>query len=416
MSGHGTPGIPVTGWRTLRKDVAAASFRLPDIGIHQCRLVFIVKDAAVGNANTRTGRVPTPAADGPPRPVPVMADSGDEIELASFRVLQDRVRRAGLLESRSGYYAAKILANVCAMVAGWVLFAIVGDSWWQLAIAAYLGFWNVQIGLVGHDAGHLQILRGRRASGLLNYLHQNLLLGVSAGWWVSYHNRHHSHPNHLTKDPQVAGRPIVVALGESNQSVSWPRRQIIRHQAGLFFPMFLFYSAGMRAASVVALWRGRAPRIAVEAALIVLHFGAYLAALVAVLPGGKLAAFIVVQHVVIGVYLGAIFSPNHRGMQVHVGDEPDWLHRQVLTARNLRSTWLTHFLFGGLNYHIEHHLFPAMPRPQLRQARPIVIAFCRENGLPYYEVTVFRSYTEIVTYLAGVSRAWQRRCPAAQRG
>lgn len=340
--------------------------------------------------------------------VPSAASDADQVKPLSFKVIQDRVRQAGLLENRNRYYAVKIIVNIIATAGGWVLFALVGNSWWQLLIAVYLGFWSVQIGLVAHDAGHLQIVRGRRGNALLNYLHLNLLLGISAGWWVHYHNRHHSHPNHLTQDPDLVGRPIALALGDRTRSVSWPRRLVIRHQTVLFFSMFMLYSLGMRAASLAALCRGRTAlrTWAAEVTLIALHFGAYVAALVAVLPSSKVVPFIVVQHVVVGVYLGAIFAPNHRGMPIRNDDEPDWVHRQVLTARNVRSTWITHFLFGGLNYHIEHHLFPTMPRPHLRKARLIVIDYCRENELPYYEVTAIRSYIEIASYLVSVSRAW----------
>jgi fatty acid desaturase len=83
----------------------------------------------------------------------------------------------------------------------------------------------------------------------------------------------------------------------------------------------------------------------------------------------------------------------------------DWLHRQVLTSRNLRSTRLTDFIYGGLNYQIEHHLFPAMPRVNLRRARPIVMRYCEAHGIPYREVPVGRSYREVARFLGEVSDA-----------
>jgi fatty acid desaturase len=95
-------------------------------------------------------------------------------------------------------------------------------------------------------------------------------------------------------------------------------------------------------------------------------------------------------------------------------EEWDWLTRQVVTARNIRSSYLTDFLYGGLNYQIEHHLFPTMPCKALRRARPITIEYCREVGLPYHEVGVFRSYAEVVIHLYRTTKAYQRTLmPAA---
>ena len=62
------------------------------------------------------------------------------------------------------------------------------------------------------------------------------------------------------------------------------------------------------------------------------------------------------------------------------GDRSDFLRRQVLTSRNVRGNWLTDLALGGLNYQIEHHLFPSMPRPNLRRSKAIVAAFCRRAG------------------------------------
>jgi fatty acid desaturase len=124
-----------------------------------------------------------------------------------------------------------------------------------------------------------------------------------------------------------------------------------------------------------------------------------------VLPFGLAVAFLAVSQVMLGIGLGAVFAPNHKGMPVYRSDaELDWLHRQVLTARNIRSGRLIDFLFGGLNYQIEHHLFPTMPRANLRRVRPIVREYCAEYGIPYCEVSLRASYREVARFLGDVSR------------
>jgi fatty acid desaturase len=92
------------------------------------------------------------------------------------------------------------------------------------------------------------------------------------------------------------------------------------------------------------------------------------------------------------------FAPNHKGMPHPTGDE-DYLRRQVLTSRNVHGGWLTDAALGGLNYQIEHHLFPGMPSPNLRKAQPIVRAYCAEIGVAYEETSLIMSYRQALQYL-----------------
>jgi fatty acid desaturase len=113
-----------------------------------------------------------------------------------------------------------------------------------------------------------------------------------------------------------------------------------------------------------------------------------------------------VQQGLFGFYLGCSFAPNHKGMPVLApGDKVGFLQRQVLTSRNVRGGWLTDTALGGLNYQIEHHLFPSMPRPSLRRAQPLIAAFCVDQGLTYTETSLFASYAQALSYLNQVGKA-----------
>jgi fatty acid desaturase len=101
-----------------------------------------------------------------------------------------------------------------------------------------------------------------------------------------------------------------------------------------------------------------------------------------------------------GLYLGCSFAPNHKGMPIlREADELDFLRRQVLTSRNVAGSRLVDFVLGGLNYQIEHHLFPNMPRPNLRRAQPLIRAFCQQRDLAYSEASLFGSYAQAVHHL-----------------
>jgi fatty acid desaturase len=85
-------------------------------------------------------------------------------------------------------------------------------------------------------------------------------------------------------------------------------------------------------------------------------------------------------------------------------DKTDFLRRQVLTSRNVDGGWLTDFVLGGLNYQIEHHLFPSMPRPNLRRAQALVAAFCADHDVPYMRTSLLESYTQALRHLDRVGR------------
>ena len=89
------------------------------------------------------------------------------------------------------------------IAAGAAAFAWLGDSWWQLLLTLYFAVVFAQLGFLGHDAGHQQIFRNKRANDRFGTVLSNLGIGLSYGWWVDKHNRHHRHPNDLERDPDV---------------------------------------------------------------------------------------------------------------------------------------------------------------------------------------------------------------------
>jgi fatty acid desaturase len=323
---------------------------------------------------------------------------------SDYAELLTRVRLAGLLDLRPAYYAVKIAVNTLLVVAGWTAFVLLGDSWWQLVTAAYLALVFTQTGFLGHDAGHRQIFRSRRANQVIGMLHGNLAIGLAFGWWVDKHHRHHVHPNTDGFDPDISGESVVVTDAHAHGRRGAGRLPA-RHRGVLFFPMLLLEAVSLHVASVRALRRPGYRRQIGEGLLLATHFIAYVTVVVLVLSPVRALVFVVVQQGLFGLYLGCAFGPNHKGTPlVAEDDDTDFLRRQVLSSRNVRGNWLVDLLLGGLNYRIEHHLFPSMPRASLRPARPIVRAYCLEHGLPYVETGLLDSYRHALQHLHTVGR------------
>jgi fatty acid desaturase len=323
---------------------------------------------------------------------------------SEYAQLSRQIKQAGLLERRGRYYAWKIAATVVALAAGWTAFVMVGDSWWQLAVAAFLAVAFTQIGFLGHDAGHRQIFGSRRPSYVAGVLLGNLGIGLSYGWWVSKHNRHHAHPNQEGADPDIAVNAVAFTAAQARASRG-VARLAFRYQAYLFFPLLLGEAVSLHVASVKALAHRAARNRSWERALITVHFVGYLTAVLLVLSPVKAVVFILVQQGLFGLYLGCSFAPNHKGMPIlDATGRSDFLRRQVLTSRNVRGGWLTDLALGGLNYQIEHHLFPSMPRPNLRRAQVLIEAFCHQQGLPYCQTSLAGSYAQALRHLNAVGR------------
>jgi fatty acid desaturase len=315
--------------------------------------------------------------------------------------LLGQVRRAGLLERSAVRYLPRFVALGAAAGAALVAFVLLGDSWWQLALAGFVGMVFAHVGFLGHDAGHQQIFRSRRWNDRLGLALSNLGVGLSYGWWVDKHNRHHQHPNEVGRDPDVE-RNVLAWTEQQARSQRGLLRIVARHQAALFFPLLLLEGWNLHVGSIRMLLHRRRGCL-LESMLLTIHTVGGLTLLLTVLSPMRALVFVVVQQSAFGLYLGSTFAPNHKGMQIiDAAARPDFLRRQVLTSRNLIGGRFTTVVFGGLNYQIEHHLFPSMPSMNLRRCRPLVKAFCQAHAVPYTETRVLDSYRRSLRYLRSV--------------
>jgi fatty acid desaturase len=310
---------------------------------------------------------------------------------SDFAELARRITEAGLLARKPGYYAVRLSVVALMVAGGWTAFLLVGSSWWTLAVAAFLAVAFAQVALVAHDLAHRQVFRTNEPSARAGRIAGNLAIGMSYGYWMDKHTKHHANPNHDDLDPDVTPAVLVWSTEAARNRRGRFNRWLTRHQAWLFFPLLTLLGLSLKRDSINALRAGGIKRRGLEAALLALHLVAYVTALLVVLSPLQALAFAAVHQGLFGVYLGMTFAPNHKGMPHPTGSE-DFLRKQVLTSRNVRGGRLTDIALGGLNYQIEHHLFPAMPTPNLRRAQPIVQAYCAEIGVPYEVTGLLESY------------------------
>ena len=318
--------------------------------------------------------------------------------------LKRLIRERGLIDRQPRFLMIRVAINLVLLGAGIAfLFAPVHLAW-QLVNVVYLAFVFGQIAFIGHDMGHRQGFKQTHLNDIVGLLHTNLLLGMSFAWWNDKHNAHHAHPNQHDMDPDIA--MVVLAFSEEDALTrTGIFRFMVAHQARLFFFLLLFQAWSLRVGSIMFL-SSRKPtkRRWLELALITINLVGFLAILIAALGVWAGIGFFFAQQALFGLYLASVFAPNHKGMLVLDEDhELDFLHQQVLTARNVVPGPLIDIWYGGLNYQIEHHLFPTLARNKLKEAHLIIKRFCQEEAIPYYETTMVQSYREILAYLHEVS-------------
>lgn len=300
---------------------------------------------------------------------------------------------------RSAVYGAFMLGGYATAYGA--LLTAPGPVLRAVAILA-VAFLSVQAGFLAHEAGHGALTRNRHIAVVLGHVFHTLLTGLSSSYFRHIHGLHHPHCNDRARDPDMQSA-FVSMHEESARAKHGVGKLISRHQAWLLWILIGLQGFTLKSDGL-SFVRRNARRTRLDQAFLLLHFVLWL--VVAGLFVGVTAALVnyTLVTVLIGYYVGSIFVVNHVGTRVIEPDESISLFEQELSVtRNLGATRLHDFVFGGVNNHIEHHLFPAMPTARLRKARRITREFCRRHGIAYREMSWFEAAREVTRHFKAVS-------------
>ena len=330
----------------------------------------------------------------------------------SYAELRRIVRAEGLLEPQDGYYVYKLVLAIVSVAVTLAIPLLTSNPVIVLVDAAFLAIASTQAALLAHDIVHRQAFRNRRANAIIRYAVGNVLLGISHSWWASKHNQHHATPNHIDRDPDIK---VPLVAFSTEQIARQPRllRPFFGIQTAIFPLLFPWQSLSLRTMSLGHLAVTKGHHRGLQAALILVHLALYVGFL-SLLGGWQIAvAFAVIHQAVFGVYNSSVFASNHKGMPLtDDGSRPDFLHEQILTSRDVTGPRFLDFWYGGLNYQIEHHLFPTMPRNRFPRTQEIVRDYCTVHGIPYHATSFAGAYRETFAHLRRVSSAFRRGATA----
>lgn len=320
-----------------------------------------------------------------------------------YLAMREQVRVQGLYVRRYWYYAFYSSLVLGGTVLSLYLITVSSHPLFQALNGAFLAFVLVQAGMLGHDGSHGQIFTSRAWNRGFSTMVLGLFGGLSESYWHDKHNAHHTHVNHIENDPDL-DFPFSFSGKQIETTSPFVKQYILPYQHILFFLALPLIYTEMLVMYNLRSVRNPSLKSVCELTLVALHFSILFFVLITFLPFESIVVFLVAHVAVSGVYLSLVFAPNHKGMDVlHGENETTWRHQIELT-RNLYPSHLIFYLCGGLNFQIEHHLFPNLPRPNYWRVQPVVKKFCAENNIEYYETTWWQSVKEIYVALRAQAR------------
>jgi len=353
----------------------------------------------------------------------------------AYRSLRAKLVSMGMFKASLVYYAYKCSSNLLLLGAAAYL-AIAYDSFIVNMIGAViLGLFWQQCGWLAHDFLHHQVFKNRVANDFMGLIVGNVCQGFSVQWWKSKHNAHHAVPNlHASVvgacdgDPDIDTMPMLawsLKMAESAKKSDFGRF-MIKYQAFLYFPLLLFARMSWAHQSWVFCFGGWGSHSVAAADIdkkkmsypigekigLVLHY-TWLFSILSYMPVLNAIAFFLVAQTSCGLFLATVFGLGHNGMSVYPANErPDFWKLQVTTTRNVTSNAFVDWFCGGLQYQVDHHLFPMIPRHNLPKVHVLVESFCKEHNLHYHEADMLTGTMEVLNHLSEISTEFLREFPA----
>jgi fatty acid desaturase/predicted heme/steroid binding protein len=360
---------------------------------------------------------------------------------AGYRELRMTLIKLGMFKAKPLFYVYKCLSNL-AILALAAAMVIKSDSMpVHLASALLLGLFWQQCGWLAHDFLHHQVFKNRKLGDFLGLFWGNMMQGFSVSWWKNKHNGHHAVTNlHSTSaesqdgDPDIDTMPLLAwsmhqarSLREASadgKDTKWTQF-FIKYQAITYFPILLLARVswlresmkagfGIGAASENAKEefkrKGLAYPIAEPLLLVIFHtWNIALSCKFGQWSLGYSLMYYFTSVCSSGLFLALVFGLGHNGMATYSAEtRPDFWKLQVTTTRNIIggsgfSQSFVDWFCGGLQYQVDHHLFPTIPRHNLPKCHKLVDSFCKKWNVSYHEADMVKGNLEVLKHLNNVS-------------
>jgi len=387
-----------------------------------------VADASKTDGSEARNDLTDPSGDGMSELSRPLGEKDDEATLA-FRSLTKEMEQAGMFETDYTFYYKKMVVYTALFL------SILGGVFLSENIlvhtlaGAMLGMFWQQMAFIGHDLGHNAVTHNRIYDSYLGLFVGNFCTGISIGWWKRSHNVHHIATNSCTYDPDVQHLPIFAVdpvlvttkLFSTYANMYMPLNNVahvlIKYQHWLYYPVMAFARFNLYIQSLNhalrldyystagdLIWRQNL-QIASLAG-----FWTWLLALTLSLPTWQSRLlFFLPAHMVAGI-LHVQITLSHFPMETYTGVTYDdssngFLRTQLSTTLDVDCSAAMDWFHGGLQFQVEHHLWPRLPRHNLRRAKEIFESFCKEHNLVYNQATFVKANCMVVDTLRETAKS-----------
>jgi len=289
--------------------------------------------------------------------------------------------------------------------------------------AVCLGLYWQQFAFTGHDLGHHGVTHNAKLDHTLGFLFGNAMQGISLAWWRHNHNTHHTVTNSIDYDPDIQHVPFLAVSKDffSNLYSKYYNRTMkfdsvakwfISAQHFWFYPVMMLARFNLYAQSYIFILSGPGSQsnekyYELVSLLIFATWSTYLLTLTASVWHAML--FLFVSHAVAGIVHVQICI-NHFPMETFVGvpqegyKDDGYIKSQLVTTTNIECSPFMDFFHGGLQFQVEHHLFPHLTRSWLRYVQGEVRDICKKHDLPYYTRSFFGANYDVLKKLKAISQ------------
>ncbi|RDB28989.1 Delta 8-(E)-sphingolipid desaturase [Hypsizygus marmoreus] len=294
---------------------------------------------------------------------------------------------------------------------------------WFITSAVCLGLMWHQLVFSAHDLGHMGVTHVWAIDRLISILIADFIGGLSIGWWVENHNIHHIVTNHPSHDPDIQHLPFFAvspvfmsSLWSSYYKRVMPFDQFakifVSIQHKLFYIVMAFARFNLYVNSYVFLYkkafdtrraRGAGWSWGLEVVGLVFFWCWFGRVLYGCGSWQMALAYLLVSHAVTSPLHVQIVLSHFSMSTADLGPTESFPHRQMRTTTDVICDESVGFVHGGLHLQVTHHLFPRLPRHNLRRASVLVKEFAREQGLIYAEFGFVNGNAEVIGVLKGVA-------------
>lgn len=322
----------------------------------------------------------------------------------AYSQLKKDVEKSGILDRDYVYYS--IITT--AVTTGFAL-SIAGLYFSQslpgiVGFSIIFSFFAVQCAGIFHDAGHRAIFKSTKNNDIIGFIYAGLLAYTYSKWRVN-HAKHHANPNEEEMDPDIE-RPMFSFNSKQLQQKKGLWRYVSKLQVYTYYPVGTLTGIYSQLANLVYLTREHKKTKTWEKLLYAAGISFWAISPLVVFDIQKAIIIYFTVYPLVGLYFFNIFAPNHKGMpQIKKSQKISFLEQQIVVSRNINGSFLIDTVLLGLNYQMEHHLFPHCPRNKLKLLSPYVKKICKKYGFEYTSVNLIESNKIILAELNQVATA-----------